>query len=1053
MTPTADSSAPTPAFLSPREALTPPTPPPPAVVRVHYLRRDGNYDGFGLHVWGEGAAQETRWSEPLWFWQADGFGRVAEIPVGDADRPLSFIVHRGDEKDPPIERTLMPRTQPEIWLKQGRSELWTSEPPIGPEVVQAVIVEKNLIVVRLEGPGTERPGCPPATALALHDHEGEPRPIENFWCEGGQVFVRTRGMLDLDRNYFLSLGPSRAPARIAGHLLDAEFFYDGDDLGAVLDQGGGVTFKLWSPPATRVELRLYAPEEQDREVGRFELSRGARGVWSLQLGPQVAGELGLASLEGCFYQYRVTAYGKCARALDPYAKSMAAFTPGGPDPIGKGAIVNPRKADPHRFREDDYSNLGKRAGRTFQALDSEVDFIGYEMHVRDFTIDPDSGVLPELRGTFRGFVSKKPLAYLKELGITHVQLMPVQAFYSGHECARSLADGKSPSRAYNWGYDPHNYFTPDGWFATSPADPYARIRELKELVLALHRARIGVVLDVVYNHLYDARLLENAAPGCYLRLDQNGMPSGTTGAGPSLETRRRMTRKLIADSARYFANEYGIDGLRFDLMEFLDTETLCAVRRAVGDDLLLHGEAWDFSDLPPHEATTKSNMPAQARLAAFSDSTRDAFTGRMEARGFAQGEPWALPRVQAGIAANLKVFSDPTMSSDRYDRFAREPWETLNYLAIHDGFTLWDKLHLSTDADIFERARLARLAFAMLFTSQGRLILNGGDEFGRTKPLAACDPSPDRAHTAFSFAADPDLPGVTHLHENSYASPDFTNMIRWSRLGEEPWRSMAGYVRDLIAMRRALPGLRCPSGDLVRRCLHFLAGSHSPMPADGAGYRSFDEVPELTLAFKNGPANGVGFVAGEVFPEGFEKNPGHNPFAVHFDAQGMGRIRFTRAEMARFDLGAWSSPSSLQIKLVLQPGTWWTPEGAYTPSGNNTVRPTAIRSDNAVEIDLSIRDHLAGAPRPGEQPFVAFEIDQQPFGPSVTPYRRLVAVFNAGRHSLDLALSNLKTLPRWRVLLDEDGFSLRGRSGSPVVLAEESIHVPGRSVALVGRQW
>lgn len=1027
--------------------------PPLSVVRVHYLRRDGNYDGFGLHVWGEGSARETSWGAPLWFVEADGFGRLVEIEVGDADRPLSFIIHRGDEKDPPIERSIVPRAQPEIWLKQGRVDVWTSEPPVGPEVAQAVIVDRNLILARLEGPGTELPGCPPAASLALHDHEGRPTPIEGFWCEGGQVFVRTRSPLDLDRNHFLSLGVSRVAARIAGHLLDAEFFYDGDDLGAVLAADGSVSFKLWSPPATRVELCLYAPEEQDREIGRFELERGKRGVWSLWLKSEEASSLGVSALEGCFYQYRVTAYGRRERALDPYAKSMAAFTPGGADPVGKGAIVDPRKADPHRFREDDFSNLGKRGDRGFRALSSEVDFIGYEMHVRDFTIDPESGVLPELRGTFRGFVSQKPLAYLKALGVTHVQLMPVQAFYSGHECERALSDGQRPSRAYNWGYDPHNYFSPDGWLATSPSDPYARIRELKELVLALHRARIGVVLDVVYNHVYDARLFENAAPGCYLRLDQNGMPSGTTGAGPSLETRRRMTRKLIADSARYFAEEYGVDGLRFDLMEFIDTQTLREVRRAVGDDLLLHGEAWDFSDLPPHEATTKGNMPAEARLAAFSDSTRDAFTGRMAARGFVQGEPWALPRVQAGIAANLRDFGDATMSTDAYDRFAREPHETLNYLAIHDGFTLWDKLSLSTDEDIWARARLARLAFAMLFTSQGRLILHGGDEFGRTKPLGLCDPSPDRAHTSAGFVADPDLGGVTRLHENSYASPDFTNMVRWARLSREPWRSMAAYVRDLVAMRRALPGLRCPTGDLVRRCLRFLAGSHSPMPADGAGYRSFDEVPELTIVFKNGPAHATGFVVGEVFPAGFEKNPGHNPFAVRFDDRGEGRLRFTRSEMARFDLGAWSSSRSLQVKLVLQPGTWWTPDGAYSPTGNNTVRPTAIRSDNSVEIDLSIRDHLAGAPRPGEQPFVAFEIDQQPFGAQASPYRRLVAVFNAGRESLDLALSNLKTLKRWRVLLDEGGFSLSGRAHSPVVLSEESIHVPARSAALVGREW
>ena len=531
------------------------------------------------------------------------------------------------------------------------------------------------------------------------------------------------------------------------------------------------------------------------------------------------------------------------------------------------------------------------------------------------------------------------------------------------------------------------------------------------------------------------------------------MPSGTTGAGPSLETRRLMTRKLIVDSARYFAEEYGIDGFRFDLMEFMDNETLLSVRAAVGEDLVLHGEAWDFSDLPPHEASSKWNLPFGARLAAFSDSTRDAYTGRMEGKGFAQGEPWILPRVQAGIIGNLREFGDANTSTDHYDRFAREPWETLNYLAIHDGYTLWDKLHLSLGEDIHSRARVARFALAMLFTSQGRIILHGGDEFGRTKPLARFDPSPDRAHACQDFVSDPDLPEAAMLHENSYASPDFTNMVRWSRLSLPPWDDMARYTGELAAMRRALPGFRMPSADMIRRCLKFLAGSHTPMPADGAGYRSFSQVPELTIHFKNGPANSVCFIAGEVFPEGLDKNPPHNPFAVRFDSQGKGSIRFPRAELDRFHYGAWSSTNSLQIKLVRQPGTWWTPDGAYSGGGNNMIRPTAIRSDNSVEIDLSIRDHVAGTPRPGEQPFVAFEIDQSPFGTSATAYKRLVTVFNAGRRSLDLALPSLKTLPKWRVLLDEDGFDIDGRPDSPVLLSEGSVCVPGRSVAVVGRVW
>ena len=174
---------------------------------------------------------------------------------------------------------------------------------------------------------------------------------------------------------------------------------------------------------------------------------------------------------------------------------------------------------------------------------------------------------------------------------------------------------------------------------------------------------------------------------------------------------------------------------------------------------------------------------------------------------------------------------------------------------------------------------------------------------------------------------------------------------------------------------------------------------------------------------------------------------------MRFDGEGNGSIRFTRAETECFDYGAWSSTNSLQIKLVTRPGSWWTPDGAYSGGGNNMIRPTAIRSDNSVEIDLSIRDHVAGTPRPGEQPFIAFEIDQSWLDPQVSGYKRLVVVYNAGKRSLDLALQSLKTLEKWHVLLDERGFDISGIDESPVLLSGGSICVPGQSVAVVGRAW
>ncbi len=1022
-------------------------------LRVHYARRDGLFDGWGLHVWGDAVETPTTWNEPLPFEGADDFGRYVDLRVEDPSKPLRFIIHRGDEKDVGLDRGFPdPCAHPEVWLRQGRKEVWTERPAVGLEVVWAWVLAEDLVRGTLEGPTLESPSCPHADKLSLRTHDGRPVAIAERWCEGSHVFIRTAEPLDLSANHFLSLGESTVPATLHGRVLDERFFYDGPDLGATLRPNGSAAFKLWSPPAVKVALVLFAPEEQCREIGRKGLVRGEKGVWSAVVEPA---EIGRGSLDGCYYQYEVTAYGRTERALDPYARSMAAFAPGGEDPVGKAAVVAPRKADPWRFRDDDFSNRGLRGpARSYARLGSEVDFIGYELHVRDFTVDPQLKIPNELRGTFRGLVSERPLGYLKELGITHVQLLPVQNYFTVDESDRSFKDGRDPRANYNWGYDPHNYFAPEGWLSSNPADPYARIRELKELVQALHRARIGVVLDVVYNHVFDARIFETVAPGCYLRLDDEGQISGRTGAGPSVETRRRMVRKLVVDSARYFVEEYGVDGFRFDLMGFIDAATMLAIRDAVGEDVLLYGEAWDFTDLPGHEATTKHNLPARARLAAFSDSTRDAFAGREQAAGFVQGEPWALPRVRAGIIGNLQDFNGWGVADDPYDRFAREPGETLNYLSIHDGFTLWDKLNLTYRGDARARARLARLAMAMLFTSQGRVILHGGDEMGRTKPLAEHDPSRERAHTSGLVNEEEDLPGVSYFHENTYASPDYTNMVRWSRLEREPFRSLAAYTRELIGLRGALSAFRLTSAEQVRRGLRFLAGSDAPSPAGGAGYRSFDEVPELTIELIHGPANATCFLAGEVIPAGGDpnKNPPNNPFAVRFDEHGIARVHFDKSQVARFDLKGWADSRNLNIKLVLEPGKWATPPNAYTHTGNNTVKPAAIRSDKSVTIDLAIQDHVAGAPAPGEGAFVAFELDNTLRADGDRRYDRLVVVYNAGKRSVGVSVGSIDDPAGWRVLLDSERAAVEGITGlSEVWISRGSLLVPPQSAAVVGR--
>jgi len=306
-----------------------------------------------------------------------------------------------------------------------------------------------------------------------------------------------------------------------GGILDTLYYCEDDDFG-ILFIDNKIRFKVWSPPAVRIELMFYEPNESIFETPKpIFLNNCKPGVWEIEINPE---ELHLNSLDGFFYQYKVFAYGEQHLALDPYAFSMASFNPESIDKIGKAAIVNLKstKANPPVSAKK-YSN--------FNHIADECDLILYEINVRDFTIQP--GVVDdEIAGTFKGFTEKS--SYIKELGVTHIQLMPVNNAYTQNEQNRSYTNKKSRIPNYNWGYDPMNYFTLEGRYSTNPFDPYARIYEFKELVNKMHDMGIGVILDVVFNHTYIADTFENIAPGCYYRLTRDSNISGHTGAGSSL---------------------------------------------------------------------------------------------------------------------------------------------------------------------------------------------------------------------------------------------------------------------------------------------------------------------------------------------------------------------------------------------------------------------------------------------------------------------------------------------------------------------------------------
>lgn len=891
--------------------------------------------------------------------------------------------------------------------------------------------------------------------------------------------------LDLNSNYTVTLGGETVNVYLSpeiGGILDTRFDATAIKNFGVSYSGTDAHFKLWSPPAGRVELLLFDKNQQALATTEpLLMTHTGKGVWERTL--KAASVKGINSLDGLYYQYKVYAYGEARLALDPYAKSMAAFDTTSHDRIGKAAIVdmNAIKSKPAIFKRN-YTNAAFTA--------NELDMVAYEIHVRDFTIQPDV-VEPEVAGTFKGFIQKIP--HIKNLGITHVQFLPVNNFYTVSETDREYKKGTTRVGNYNWGYDPHNYFTLEGWFATDANNPYTRIKEYRELVQALHDKGIGVIMDVVYNHLYIAETFENAAPGCYHRFADDYRISGKTGAGPSFETRRLMARKLIIESLVHFVEMYHVDGFRFDLMGFMDHETMLAIRQEVGKvynpanihELILQGEAWVFSDLNTDTAatgrdaaTTKLNYPNKGlSVAFFNDSSRDSYTGREHNKGFVQGIYKEGDRVATGIIAGLIDYNagDLALNSeifnDTYNRFADAPATCLNYLSIHDGYTLWDKINLSVkDITKAERARLMRFASAMLFTSQGKIILHGGDELLRSKPLSTIDKESHRAHTT-EFTDEEE--GTVYFHENTYCSHDYTNMLRWDRLVNEYHEfstGMVDYYKGLIQMRRQLPCLRYKNAESIRQGLKFL-GDESQGAGTGGYYKSFadERLNGLHIEFINGPLYERFHVAGEVYPQGIDANPSETDllYIVDFDGNGKASLLFTQEQIRKFDLGKWGEGQSLNIKLVKTPGQWDTPHGAYTGMGNNVIKISGIDKSGKVIINLSVADYAAGDVPRTYAPYVAYVLDntlEKDIIKSLPPtlYTKLIVVHNASPEAVTVEAPDIENPGDWVVICDANNAGVKPLKFSPlptskkgetnVLIEDGKVFVPYKSTTVIAKK-
>ncbi len=567
--------------------------------------------------------------------------------------------------------------------------------------------------------------------------------------------------------------------------FDSENYYGGP-LGVELLPDKTV-FRTWSPTATGVYIRIYADGTGNNTIETLPLERHWTGCWQVEI---------LRSLEGFYYTYVFEFEHRYLKeAADIYA--VACGVDG-----DRGAIVDLKKTDPEGW--DDIPR---------PEIKSPCNAVIYECHIRDFSIDESSGVSVRLRGKFLGMAESGlynegvavGLEHLKELGITHVQLLPIYDF-------ATVDESRPDKQEYNWGYDPKNYNCPEGSYSTAPDEPDVRIRELKTLIAVLHKNGIGVIMDVVYNHTYhtERSWFNMTFPDYYYRL-ADGKFSNGSGVGNEIASEHKMVRRYIIDSVKFWAEEYKLDGFRFDLMAVLDCDTINAIRAEL-DKLypyvMMYGEGWSGGScaLESSRLCYKWNCREFPQVGVFNDNFRDAVKGAtfdVYQRGYVCGNTDLTNIVKRGLAGSV---AHPDILGNDEAAWAQSPAQTINYCEAHDNWTMWDKIFISAN-DYSQEEKIAadKLSAALILLAQGIPFFQLGEDFLRSKPKLSGQ-EPTAVHEMFE--------------DNSYNSPDYTNAIRW---GEKVRNiDVFKYVRGLIELRREAALFRMGSADEIRAKLHFL---------------------------------------------------------------------------------------------------------------------------------------------------------------------------------------------------------------------------------------
>ena len=720
---------------------------------IHYSRLDKVYSGWNLWVWNDAKKTPGIDLAPS---GSDPFGVFFELDLdatGLSGKKTGFLPRQGNwtNKDAP-DRILDAARQGEVYLLEGDARVYSAPPEISTAVTGAW----------LDGAGEVRVTFTRPLAAAFLDAQGfylsrageifkpvSVAPVGGAYSRaallGFDGFKPAPQALNAGEYTLSSAGLEPIALRLGGAVYGPEF-YSPLAMGLTAEKGRSV-LRVFAPYAVKVEALVYDFPGAQPYVHLLGSKPG--GVWEKKFGE---------SLEGRSYRLRTEQNGKVSEGLDPYA---ACVTGDG----GKALILK--------------DETPVSPGPSFEASETVV----YEVHLRDLTMDEFSGV--KNKGKYLGAAesgTRHPrfpaittgLDHIVELGVNTVHLLPFQDFENGDSTS-----------SYNWGYMPVNFNSPEGSYATNPADG-SRVRETKQMIDAFHRKGLKVIMDVVYNHTAETRAttynFNAAAADYYYRLNADGTYSNGSGCGNEFRTEAPMARKFLLDSLLHWVREYRVDGFRFDLMGLMDTGSAAELVRALKlekPDIFIYGEPWTAGSSPVKGV--KKGSQRSLGFAVFNDGFRDAIKGSVFSLadlGYVQA---ARNRegVQRGIRGSVDDFTDG-------------PLETMNYVSSHDNHTLWDRIDLSVkDEPLPNKVAMDKLAGALIFTSQGIPFMQAGEEFLRTKKG----------------------------EDNSYNLPDEINRLDWTRKKEKS--AVYSYYRDLIALRRAHPAFRMKTATEVRENLKF----------------------------------------------------------------------------------------------------------------------------------------------------------------------------------------------------------------------------------------